>query len=262
MKLGVMTNPRLDPIPQIHWIGQHSFDFVDMAVEPPKADHMDVDYHGLREKLDYYNLGVIVHTSPYLPIANLHAVVRESARKEILYALDLAHDLESRLLSIHYLGSPKSFNFEDTVVLYVRLLTVLCQAAKSKGVIIALENGLAGQGEVILFREIFKRVPDARLLLDLGHTHINTSTNMAREFLDDQIIGRRLVHVHVSDNDGCSDLHLPLGSIRNGVDWKKMINVLRKHPYDGTVTLEVFSPDHDYLLASRDKFRTWWDETL
>jgi sugar phosphate isomerase/epimerase len=262
MRFGAMTNPRLDPITQTHWIGQHAFDYIDLAVEPPQADHMDIDCKSLTELLGQYNLGVIVHTSPFLPIANPHEAARRAARTELLYALDFAHHLGSELLSLHYLAPPNYYSFHETVDLYVRELRALIDAAQGKGVTIALENSPTNQGELVLFREIFQKAPEVRLLLDLGHSHINSPANLALEFLEDQIVGNRLSHVHVSDNDGLSDLHLPLGSVRNGVDWKEMIGMLRRHPYDGTVTLEIFSPDREYLLTSRDKFRTWWNEAV
>jgi sugar phosphate isomerase/epimerase len=260
MQLGVMTNPLKDPLPQIDWIGKNSFDYVDLTVEPPRAEHTDLDHHDIRKTLNRNNLDVVVHTSPYLPIANPHQAVRDAARAELLNALDLACKLGSPLLTLHYLGRPKFFSVEKTVEIYARLLTALVRAADGKDIAIALENSPINRGEVGLFRKIFRQVPEARLLLDVAHTHIHTAANLAGDFLADPILGNRLSHVHVSDNDGLSDLHVPLGSVRNGINWPEMIRNLRTHPYDGRITLEVFSPDPDYLLVSRDKFLAGWNK--
>jgi hypothetical protein len=35
---------------------------------------------------------------------------------------------------------------------------------------------------------------------------------------------------------------------------------LRATGYDGTITLEVFAPQQEYLLLSRDLLRRWWGE--
>ena len=256
-----MTNPGLELISQIHWIGQQGFDYVDLALEPPRADHMDIEREALLETLLEYNLGIIVHTSPYLPISNPHGEARKAAMREMFNAIHLAEDLGAGLLTIHYLGGPSLFTSEAILDLYVQLLEELCVRAVEAGLSIAIENSPRNQDEVLIFREIFQRVPEVRLLLDIGHTHINTKENSAPDFLRDEILGRRLSHVHVSDNDGRSDLHLPLGSIRNGVDWQEIIGLLKGHGYNGTVTLEIFSPVTEYLITSRNRLQALWEET-
>jgi sugar phosphate isomerase/epimerase len=67
--------------------------------------------------------------------------------------------------------------------------------------------------------------------------------------------------VHLSDNDGTADQHLPLGSVpRSRIDWQEHISKLKAIGYDGTITLEVFSPQREYLLLSRDLLVKWWHD--
>ncbi|MFH1487697.1 MAG: sugar phosphate isomerase/epimerase family protein [Pseudomonadota bacterium] len=260
MRIGAMTNPGLELIPQIHWIGQKGFDYVDLALEPPRTDISDIHLQALVEALGLYDLGIIVHTSPYLPVTNPHKSARAAAGEEMSRALKLAGDLGSGLLTTHYLGGPALFTSEAVLDFYVLLLEELCGQGKATDVTVALENSPRNQDEVRIFRSIFERVPDVGLLLDVGHTHINTRENSAGEFLEDEVLGNRLCHVHISDNDGRNDLHVPLGSVRNGIDWNTVVGHLKGHGYDGTVTIEVFCPDRGYLTASRDKFRALWNE--
>ena len=71
--------------------------------------------------------------------------------------------------------------------------------------------------------------------------------------------GTRLRHVHLHDNrGGNADLHLPLGA--GNVDVRKGIEALKRCGYDGTITLEVFTPDRHFLAYSRDVLRQIWDE--
>jgi len=42
---------------------------------------------------------------------------------------------------------------------------------------------------------------------------------------------------------------------------KKIVSQLKRYNYDGTITLEVFSRDKRYLLASRDKLLEMWNES-
>lgn len=55
-----------------------------------------------------------------------------------------------------------------------------------------------------------------------------------------------------------ADLHLPLGT--GTIDLRHNIQLLQGAGYDGTITLEVFTPDRHHLLYSRDVLRREWDE--
>jgi sugar phosphate isomerase/epimerase len=71
--------------------------------------------------------------------------------------------------------------------------------------------------------------------------------------------GERLRHVHLHDNNGHADLHLPLGA--GNIDMPRMVRTIRSCGYDDTITLEVFSRDQRHLEYSRDVLRRLWDET-
>lgn len=261
MKLGAMTNPYADPLAEIAWIGEHGFDFVDLALEPPHtlADHLDPAT--IRAALDRHKLDVIVHTDPLLPLASPYHAVQDAVQRELERALPFASAIGARLLTTHYRGAPPSFDVAQTAAWYAGLLTPLCNAAANLGITVALENGPERGEQLRILREVFRRVPRLGLLLDVAHANIGVVKNLTNEYLFDSDVGARLAHVHVSDNDGGADQHLPLGAARGGgVPWPRIINALRRRNYQGTITLDVHSADRDYLLISRDKFRAWWGE--
>jgi sugar phosphate isomerase/epimerase len=67
--------------------------------------------------------------------------------------------------------------------------------------------------------------------------------------------------VHLHDNKGGhADLHMPLGT--GTVDVSAAVRELQACDYDGTITLEVFTPDRRHLIYSRDLLRKLWDEAL
>jgi sugar phosphate isomerase/epimerase len=95
--------------------------------------------------------------------------------------------------------------------------------------------------------------------LDSGHSKLERDYDRWDEYLDR--LGGRLLHVHLSDNDGTADQHLPLGAVpRSTTDWPEHVRKLKASDYNGTITLEVFAPEPQYLLSSRDLLRRWWDE--
>jgi hypothetical protein len=54
-----------------------------------------------------------------------------------------------------------------------------------------------------------------------------------------------------------------LGSTpRSKTNWPEHIRKLKSSGYDGTITLEEFSPEQEHLLLSRDLLRRWWDEAV
>jgi len=63
--------------------------------------------------------------------------------------------------------------------------------------------------------------------------------------------------VHLHDNRGGNqDLHLPLGA--GNIDVAGAIRALKSCGYDGTITLEVFTPDLNHLVYSRDVLKRTW----
>jgi len=44
------------------------------------------------------------------------------------------------------------------------------------------------------------------------------------------------------------------------VDVRRTVRSLKRCGYDGTITLEVFTPDRHYLDYSRDLLQRMWDE--
>src|SRR5207302_9639217 len=69
----------------------------------------------------------------------------------------------------------------------------------------------------------------------------------------------RLHHVRLHDNKGGSaDLHLPLGA--GTLDTAQHVRSLQAIRYDGTITLEVFTPDRRHLTYSRDVLRQLWQQ--
>ena len=74
---------------------------------------------------------------------------------------------------------------------------------------------------------------EAGMVLDIAHANLRVE---ALEFI--KRFGDRIEHVHVSDNDGVSDLHLRVGA--GSIDWGKTVKSLKDSPFDGWVTVESY----------------------
>ena len=257
MKIGAMTNPQRDLADELRQIGAEGFDFADITLEAPRAEPGQIDAPAARRLLDELGLGVICHAAPYLPVHNPSALARRAALDELRRSLDVAASLGARLLTTHYMGFPGFWPEAAGYELYAQLYQLLCGEAAQRGLLVAMENGNRNAHQLKHFREIFARCPDLYLLLDAGHANIDVPKNQTREYLF--ALADRLAHVHLSDNDGTADQHLPLGApATGGVSWRRIAADLKSFGYDGTVTLEVFAPDRTFRQDSAARWRAWW----
>ena len=101
------------------------------------------------------------------------------------------------------------------------------------------------------FVGILQRFPDLKLTLDTGHANIGVPGGQRiLKFIEK--FGRRIGHLHISDNFGERDDHIPVGT--GNIDFLKTVKALKKCGYNDTATLEIFADDRRELKKSRDRF--------
>ena len=257
MKLGVMNNPQNDLLAEIDWIAANGFDFIDLALEAPAAALETTDWKSIRSALSKSGLDLICHAAPYYPVNNPSPLVRRAALDELRRSVDVAAHLGATLCTTRFLGWPAHLADASGYEFIKQLYTILLRHGAKKGVQIALENSVRNTHQLKYFREIFHRLPDLRLLYDIGHGNVETAAqHTTRDYLF--ALRESLAHVHLSDNDGSSDGHLPLGApASGGIDIEREIRTLHSFGYDGTITLQVFG-DRRLLLESAALLRSLW----
>ncbi len=258
MKIGAMNHPARDPIAEIDWIGRHGFDFVDFTLEPPLADPDRIDPGAVRRALDRHKLDVVAHTAWFLPYGSPFVSLRRAGLGELRRCLKAADRIGARVMNTHYCKTPPGFSFEDAVNWHDEVLAPLCEEAAGLGITIVLEHiPHGGHSQLESIAALLDRIPLLQFHLDSGHAKLERAYDRWDEYLDR--LGPRLRHVHLSENDGTHDQHLPLGAVaRSGMDWPERVRRLKSIGYDATITLEVFSLQKEYLLLSRDLLKTWW----
>ncbi len=99
---------------------------------------------------------------------------------------------------------------------------------------LALENTPLPSGRMDVILDIVDRYPAERVgvCLDLGHANIlESAAGAVRD------AGRRLIHVHASDNHAGRDDHLVPG--RGSIPWDNVLAALRESGFDGRFTVEL-----------------------
>lgn len=257
MRIGAMNHPMRDAAEEIRTFHALGFDFVDLTLEPERARPDLLDLGAVAEALGSTGLAVVGHTAWYLPIASPFPALRDVAMGEIQRALDVFARLGVSWVNVHPdQRAPSMYAREWVIERNAESLIRLAEDARQRGLGLMLENIPGPFNGVEALTRIFTAVPDLGWHLDVGHANLGVPSNVAGALLDS--FSSRLRHVHFSDNrGGDADLHLPLGV--GNIDWTAAVADLRGHGYDGTITLEVFSPDRDYLALSRQKLRMLWD---
>lgn len=117
-----------------------------------------------------------------------------------------------------------------------RTARLLSKIASDYGINIAIENVPEPypflMKNVEQFAKFYEEVKeDIGLVLDVGHANLNGQTeSFLANFAD------KIVHMHVSDNDGREDQHLAVGC--GIIDWQKVTGLLKRIGYDRVIVVE------------------------
>jgi sugar phosphate isomerase/epimerase len=244
-----MNNPFQPVVEEIRRIAEAGFDFVDLTLEPPGA--WPVDAAELRAEIERLHLRVVGHTAFYLPIASPYPGLRNTARELFAAACDVFATVGAALVNVHPDQITRSYPRDQAIAGNADAVKGLAQVADERGLRLMVENLGLSFGTTEELEPLLSADPRTGFHYDSGHANI--SRRPVTELLT--AFGDRLAHVHVSDNLGVDDLHLPLGA--GTVPWPDVVAALRSAGYDGTVTVEVFA--QSYQASSAALWREWWD---
>jgi sugar phosphate isomerase/epimerase len=258
MLIGTMNHPERDVIQEIAWMADAGMEFLDLTLEPPAAASWNVDATAIRAALERNHMGVVGHTAWYLPMASAIPEIRAGAVAELRRCIDRFAEVGAKWMNLHpdrhTPWHPRTFFIERNLETFREVLSY----CRKCGVGLMIENLPGDYNSAAQLGELLDPLPELGLHLDIGHANLQVPFNTTEEIL--AAYGKRLRHVHLHDNKGgTADLHLPLGT--GNVDLQKSVEALQKCGYDGTITLEVFTPDIRHVIYSRDVLRETWERT-
>ena len=259
MLIGTMNHPERPVTEEIAWMADAGMEFIDLTFEPPATASWEVDAKAIRNALERAHMGVVGHTAWYLPMASTIPEIRAAAVTELKRCIQKFAEIGVKWMNIHpdrhTPWHPRSFYIEQNL----KSLGELLPEAQRCGVGLMIENLPGDYNSAPQLGELLDPMPELGLHLDIGHANLIVPQNTTEEIL--AAYGHRLKHVHLHDNKGGhADLHLPLGT--GTVDLPRMLKAVQKTGYDGTITLEVFTPDRHHLGYSCDLLRSTWNDLL
>ena len=177
-------------------------------------------------------------------LASENSVIRKAAIKVHLKAFYLASTINSNYVVLHP-GFIRSDSYEIKQALKRAKITTekLINIAGSLNLPIAVENvGYHGSSlftmeEYVDFVSSFNNNNKVGYLIDTGHANLNNWDIVA--LLD--IIGNKLFGMHIHNNNGKKDEHLPIGD--GLIEWSKIWDKIKNINFDHKVyiTLEYAS---------------------
>jgi len=179
--------------------------------------------------------------------------------------LELARDLGAALLNLHLYGDWRPEPF-------IEAIKPLIQATAQSGLQLAIENTPEHAPE--RFNELFAQfrtlgsVPIGHIgmCLDLGHANLCAATrNDYLSFFDQLDPWVPIIHLHLHENWGDADRHLPLftgpaGRDDSGV--RGLLERLWRRNYAGSIILEQWPQPPALLTQARDRLRGLLSEVM
>jgi sugar phosphate isomerase/epimerase len=161
-----------------------------------------------------------------------------------------AADLGARLLVVH----PSRFGMEDETPMDVPAVRRLCAQARDLGVTLALENVPSGLPTLQHALDAVGRDPEATglgICLDTGHANLSATADAIPPVRFVEALRDVIVQVHVHDNNGRDDQHLPPGD--GTLDWPPLLEALRTLPARALFCMELGGSDDPWGALQRTR---------
>jgi sugar phosphate isomerase/epimerase len=257
MRFGAMNFPVKPILEELEALGALDLDYVELAMDPPQAHYSQLrqQKRSIRQALANHRLGSLCHLPTFVYTADLTPSIRQASLEEILGSLETAAELETEKVVLHpsYIGGLASYVMDQAMALAMDTFDKVARRAAVLGVTVCVENMFPRYRPFVEpedFVPIFEAFPQFKLVLDIGHAHMgNPAGDRTAGFLNR--FSDRLAHIHISDNHGRRDDHLPVG--HGSVAFQALMRRLYQLGYDETFTLEIFSQDREDLIRSRQK---------
>ena len=258
MQYGAMNFPIKSVTDELAYFADLGFDYLELTMDPPRAHYttLQEQMQEIVDALHSHGMSVICHLPTFVSTADLTDSIRQASVQEIFHSLEVAAKLGAQKVVLHpgHIGGLGSFVMETALAHANHSLEAIIKRSQALGLCVCLENMFPRCRAFVEpddFVDIMERFPDLKLTLDTGHANIG-SKNGRRILKFIEKFGSRIGHLHISDNFGQRDDHIPLGN--GAIDFAKIVGAIKRCGYNDTATLEIFTPDRQALKQSRERF--------
>jgi sugar phosphate isomerase/epimerase len=259
-KFGFMTDPSKDILKEIKKGLRLGFDFVEIGIEPPLGtpEHLKKNEEKILDILNKNKTFAIAHTAWWVELGSFHEPVRKAWVVEGKKAIDAANELGIKEINFHAQTYPLTLSNRksrrQTIQNLIKSSEELVDYAARFNIGVMIENQPQRKSfEPNDFKQIFRGVKGLGFHFDVGHAFIGGGMKGVEKYI--KAFRDRLWHIHLHDNHGEHDEHLPIGE--GSIDFRKVVKSLKKVGYKRTITLEVFSTEKRVKESLKRIKRIW-----
>ncbi|HON58319.1 MAG TPA: sugar phosphate isomerase/epimerase family protein [Smithella sp.] len=196
----------------------------------------------MAKRLQDAGLKITFH-APFIDLrpGALDEIIRQACVDRLKEAFDLAPFFRPAKIVCHAGFDERYYVFGEDLWLEssVKTWQELLALAEDYGTVIALENTYEQSPDML--RRLFEALASDRVCfcLDVGHFNV-FSYELLNRWLD--VLGRYLRHLHLHDNFGRQDEHLPVG--KGTFPFAELFAALKRKRIRPTITLEAHNPEN------------------
>ncbi|MBM4761148.1 sugar phosphate isomerase/epimerase family protein [Bacillus sp. B15-48] len=227
-----------DLFENIHQLIAYGADKIELMMDGDKWGKMEELFAGLAPRLREIPVEFTIHPPAWdINLTSENKAIREASFHEYKKAIEFAGMIGASHVVIHpgFCFSPV-FDKKLAQKRALEGIHRLCEVAKPLNVRLAIENvGYNGSG--LYTAEEYAQLLDgvdetAGYLIDIGHAQLD-GWDVPKVI---ESVKERLIALHLHDNMGESDDHLPIGE--GIMDFKKVLAVVNQHKIDCELILE------------------------
>jgi sugar phosphate isomerase/epimerase len=267
MNLGFSPPHEMDYQTAIETAGDRGFDFVELYTEGEQWHRFA---SGGRAVLEDAGVALVVHLPFPLNIGSPLDAVRQGTREELRRYLRTASDLGTRRAVLHP-NSPSldqpSWDMDDIGPHIIESATSLSGFAEDHDVELTLENIPFPEFDLAFFGDLLSQT-ELSMTLDTGHAAVTADKGAdIIDFVENY--SNQISHLHLNDNRALDenwpvemmldeDEHLPI--LAGTVPFDHIFEQLRANQWTGTATIEVVTPNFEYIDISRAQIQQLIEE--
>lgn len=255
--------------------------FTWMEIHYPKYSNGDAFFEGYVETIRDLTQRYHPHLSLHLPAGDLNPAstnlgIRQESLRQISEAIDFGAQMGAGLAVMHP-GELREADFPDGggEVTYESVRNSIARALKgawklnidavAECAARAEQKGMKLTVENLFIPQTLLKTPEQmrRFLGDVRNKNVYCTVDAGHAFRAGlepadfiKQLGKNVIHLHLNDNDGSCDLHLPLG--KGSIDFVPLLRELVKVDYRGAVILEITSVAASDFVESMGVLKKLW----
>lgn len=241
MEYGVSVGPAWEKVSEV----PEEFDFVELSIGEKEVRPEEIEKGELRQQLEEQGLDLYIHLPFRQPVATEVPELNEALIDYFDRLIEFSAELDAKKAVVHpNMRDEESEEQLDTLKEQIEKLKAL---GEEKGIEVVFEN--VGQFDTVEMFDLAEIIDEAEasMCFDTGHGFAEAGQEITETFLENE--ADLISHIHAQDTRENEDLHLPVGSAQ--IDFEAFFSKLEG--FDGSVCLELFTGDEDYLLLSKEK---------